>query len=720
MAPPFYQPAVDELKNPQHHSDLKLLIELMETIDQANTAKLPIAAAKLRGIPGSNSTYVFLPDAMFVEALRRLLLMPRADEFRILFDWNVGRTRSGPLADTTRARLWADLIATVPLPSPALKDNQIAKEFDRTRDALTVILASHAESEAAPVPDRLGGKGELDAIELALVNLSTALMFLFERALNLALVELGKAGKDRGKALLELHDRWNQIRGATFGKPPHIRSRRLQRVGVALTQTKLDGSKQLYLDAIPPHEGRTFEFAAYNRLDTSPVAAERGLLDDLFMVRSVQVRVFLWIFGEFFPPDAAPATRLEKDIEDERKKAFAERRALIDKVGKKVKTLDIRTEDAMADFLCEFFGQAVAARPKMPSAQARLEAWDEMVLILAAFVRNTTMHTDLNLAESPIYLDHLFPRTLHGQQLFDCGVYAVKLAYILLKLAPCLIRKGTDPPKPDAAFLLLPIHIGLVIKIAEFPPLFVQNDIVKWLAAPAEKLWRKEWDDGAKLDSNPDPAAAADKDRKFFEDVASQHYVSELDMPIKRILLDKVSSPPKKPEVWAAFEALNVKAKPVRLFTEDVEKATAKNFQFDLKFLEAQVKEKAWYNTKLLPFWNRDLHNLWTASVANLHTAAGQTKYAKDLEAKLKPIKDAYDKDVRKFKQTLSDDLRKSGVVGKDADRITVAKRLEKVVEEELGPLGAINKHLKEVKAGAFETPGFATEDGFLRRIGGL
>ena len=129
-------------------------------------------------------------------------------------------------------------------------------------------------------------------------------------------------------------------------------------------------------------------------------------------------------------------------------------------------------------------------------------------------------------------------------------------------------------------------------------------------------------------------------------------------MPIKRIPLDKVSSPPKKAEVWAAFEALNDKAKPVRLFSEDMEKSTAKNFQFDLKFLEAQVKEKAWYNTKLLPFWNRDLHKLWTASVASLAHRRRAHQIREELEAMLKPIKDAYEKDVRKFKQTLSDELR--------------------------------------------------------------
>jgi hypothetical protein len=44
-------------------------------------------------------------------------------------------------------------------------------------------------------------------------------------------------------------------------------------------------------------------------------------------------------------PSFAPTSKRERDDEDERKKAFAGRRALIDKV----KTLDIRTEDAMAE-----------------------------------------------------------------------------------------------------------------------------------------------------------------------------------------------------------------------------------------------------------------------------------------------------------------------------------------------------------------------------------
>ncbi len=145
----------------------------------------------------------------------------------------------------------------------------------------------------------------------------------------------------------------------------------------------------------------------------------------------------------------------------------------------------------------------------------------------------------------------------------------------------------------------------------------------KWLAPDTEKRWRKEWDGGAGLDA--DPAAAADKDRKFFEDVAAQHYISDLDMPIKRIPLDKVSSPPRKAEVWAAFRPSPTRPSPSGCSPRTWRRRAAKNFQFDLKFLEAQTKEKTWHNTKLVRLWNRDLHQLWVASVATLDTAAGVT-----------------------------------------------------------------------------------------------
>ncbi len=212
MAPPFYQPAIDALKNPSHDPALKLLIELMEAIDKANTAKLPVAAAKLRSMHESNSHL-------------QLVARPPCSSRRCAASCscrgprNSGSSLTGMPAATTSTRrsartLWTELLATVPLPSTrALKDNQIDKEFDRTRDALAVILASHADARSRSRCQCLSAAwARLDAIEVALVKLCTALMFLFERALDLALIEFGKGGKDRGKALLELNARWSQIR----------------------------------------------------------------------------------------------------------------------------------------------------------------------------------------------------------------------------------------------------------------------------------------------------------------------------------------------------------------------------------------------------------------------------------------------------------------------------------------------------------------------------
>ena len=110
MATPFYQPALDALKEPRITRISISLIEFMEAVDKDNTAKLPIAAAKLRTHSRAKSAYVFLPDAMFVEALRRLLLMPRPEEFRMLFDWNAGRRAGG--RRLPRATVWTAMLAT--------------------------------------------------------------------------------------------------------------------------------------------------------------------------------------------------------------------------------------------------------------------------------------------------------------------------------------------------------------------------------------------------------------------------------------------------------------------------------------------------------------------------------------------------------------------------------------------------------------------------------
>jgi hypothetical protein len=264
-------------------------------------------------------------------------------------------------------------------------------------------------------------------------------------------------------------------------------------------------------------------------------------------------------------------------------------------------------------------------------------------------------------------------------------------------------------------------HIGLVVKIDEFPSVIVQNATIRWLTPDDEKRWRREWDaEASSLD--PDPPDAAGKDRKFIEDFAAQNYVSDLDMPIIRLPLDKMSSPPKKSEVWAVYERITSPTKPIRLFTEGIEKSGTKNFQFDLKFLVAQELERTWFNIWMVPFWNERCHALWKKFEKRIDTKADRAIYGKELAKLLKPVTDAYEKDVRKFKDSLSDEVRASTAVGKQTERITAADRVARAVEDDIGPLGDIQRHRREVidpKTVKVTPPGFATEDGFLRSIGG-
>src|SRR4051794_2505765 len=104
------------------------------------------------------------------------------------------------------------------------------------------------------------------------------------------------------------------------------------------------------------------------------------------------------------------------------------------------------------------------------------------------------------------------------------------------------------------------------------------------------------------------------------EDFAAQNYISDLDMPIIRLPLDKVPSPPKKAAVWAVFERITSPTKPIRLFTEGIENSGTKNYQFDLKFLVVQELERTWFNIKMVPFWNRDCYALWKKSEKQIDT----------------------------------------------------------------------------------------------------
>ncbi|MGO4223103.1 hypothetical protein AB4Y64_14775 [Lysobacter sp. TAF61] len=724
--PLFYQQVVNLAREAGNSGDIQRVLEFMEAIEARSGAKVMIAAQTFRKVRWENHYVAQIDEKVYEQALLRLMHMAMDLEFLIVLEWIVA-TNLASSAETVRSAWWDKLIALVPVPdiTRALKESELQQAFQDLANDFVTIVNIHLRTQPSRTPTPIPTQWE--SIRQMLIRLSTRLMALFEIALDRALDSMAKRGKDRGKPFLQLYTWWTSLTRKAFtggwieeDQKPGKKSNNPGLTAVPLTVNQDVAGRHFYFDAFVPHTARRFEFNDFDRnAKDLPKPAEVNIFE-LVQYRTTQLHYYLNLFGEFFEdPTAAPAvTKADKDAAAARKAAFAERRALVDRVAKQAKSFDVRTEDGLADFMGAFFDAHVAAHPK--AKQPRQDAWEECIEILRLHHHTLAIHSQQNLAESPSYLGRAFPRTLHGAMLWDCGVYAAKGAYILLKFGMHIVHKSQAEPR--AAFLFLPIHVGLLVEFDEFPFVVIQNDQVKWLAPDDEKIWRKDWEDGASDDPNPDPNPEADKRRKFMEDYAVQWYARGIDLPLVRVQIAKVSDPPKMSEIASVYDQAGAKGG-ARIFATDVDKPGTRVFQFDVvNYKKLTDLEIAWFNSDVIPFWNDKAHKLWTRYAPRMKNMQVRRTYAAELERELVPVEKSYGEKVEKLKNQLIDNLRTSGALNTRPDlRVTSAVRLA-IKERKIGILGRVREHLLDAVDPTLPTvppPAFANEDGFLRRIGG-
>lgn len=725
--PLFYQQVVDLAKEAEGSNiagHIEKVLAFMEGIDAQSSAHVMIAAAKLRDVSQMNHYVARIDEKVYEQALLRLMHMASDAEFLILLEWIVDGYPSSK-QEIQRSGWWDKLTALVPIPdvTKGLKESELQQAFQDLANDFVTIINIHLRTQISRTPTPIPTQWE--SIRKILIRLSTRLMALFEIALSRALDSMAKRGKDRGEPLLQLYTWWASLTRKAFTGGWIQEDQKADKkynpglTAVPLTVNQDVSGKHFYFDAFVPHTARKFEFNDFDRnAKDLPKPAEANIFE-LLQFRTTQLRYYLNLFGEYFedPTAAPPETKADKDAAAARKAAFAEHRALVDRVAKQAKSFDVRTEDGLADYLCAYFDAHVAAHPK--AKQPRQDAWAACIEILRLHHYTLAIHSQQNLAESPSYLGRALPRTLHGATLWDCGVYAVKGAFILLKFGMCIAQKSQA--KPRAAFLFLPIHVGLVVEFDEFPFVVIQNDQVKWLSPDEEKTWRKEWEAGQSDDPTPDPKPE-DKRSKFIEDYAVQWYARGVDLPLVRIPIAKVSDPPKMVEIANVYDQAAAKGG-ARVFAPDVDKPGTKVFQFDVdNYKKLTDLEIAWFNTDVIPFWNDKAYKLWKKYAARMKNMEVRRKYAAELEQALVPVEKAYSDKVEKRKNEISDKVRTSGALDTRADlRVTSAVRLA-MKQRELGILGEVRQHLLEVanpKVSSVPPPPFASEDGFLRRIGG-
>jgi hypothetical protein len=296
------------------------------------------------------------------------------------------------------------------------------------------------------------------------------------------------------------------------------------------------------------------------------------------------------------------------------------------------------------------------------------DAFVTIIRLLESYMKAFTIHTPFNIVDkgdANNYLNKTFPRALTGQLIQDCGVYALKTVYLLSLLAPKI--------RLQIQYIMLPNHVGLIIKGDQTPVVFVHNDdfsvvpvsesqfddlnkenqktILSDTALDAYDKAKKSGDTSAfgftidKMkqgwlkDTKDQNLKASITDEQFLAEHAANLFISQPDMPFALIKADPKHYDPKlktgdiKKKLWQDYvrmtqstELFNPKALRDRFSPTD---------QFNLRYLQITVASKNFHNEILLPFWNKVGREKWIALSKDLEKA----KAANDEKAYLTALK---------------------------------------------------------------------------------
>jgi len=332
---------------------------------------------------------------------------------------------------------------------------------------------------------------------------------------------------------------------------------------------------------------------------------------------------------------------------------------------------------------------APAPAPTPTKALTPAEALHDIIDLLFAYLKAFTVHarfTNIYDVGDTSYLNRPFPRALTGQAVHDCGVYALRVAYML-----SLLRKELDL---KFQFVILPVHVSLVITggNVDVPSYIIEND-------QFTELSQKEFQD--KLDAmrkykdpttDTAPAGKAD-DEQFVGELAAADFIrGPVDMPFR---VTDVPPPvqdakAEQRQLWADYQRVGTQD----VFGPSSKKKDDPNYLFHLRYLELTEESRRIFNEVVVPFWNQAAPDAWDRLQAKLRAEPGKNavgapprttltvadvltplrEYRGDFGEALKPVKARYDK-YAEDERRLSERLRADPNLAKVGVRLSVAAR---------------------------------------------
>ncbi|MCI0537094.1 MAG: hypothetical protein L0Z50_17905, partial [Verrucomicrobiales bacterium] len=346
-----------------------------------------------------------------------------------------------------------------------------------------------------------------------------------------------------------------------------------------------------------------------------------------------------------------------------------ENAAAIAKLGKT--GLRLENDDDWRRFLLEKFEARKAKEG--PAA-----AFTAVIRLLESFLQIFTTHTPYNIEDfGDNHLTKEFPRALTGQLIHDCGVYALRIAYMLSLL------RGHKDLNLRFRFIVLPVHVGLIITGAGLPAYIAHNDRIVIFSAKSLAEVRDAW---IRTDEKGDPKTPAAKpdEEQFLAELAGQEFIAGVDLPyaLLEVPEPKGGEAKVKADLWSFYTK---KVAPVELFGPVTKDPKSEFYQFHLRYLEVIERMKAHWNKSLVPFWN-GAHLTWLKHEPGLTKAFAKLTATKPKERKA--AQEAYDKRAEEYRK----------LVEPRFDAVSTA--FEPILAAQVEIVGVLSEHPEIIKKG--------------------
>jgi len=629
-ARPFHQEALDALAAerrriitivqsqmiPDSVPALERLVALCEAIevgdrDRIKAALQTLLAANARHLPLSSPS-----ESLIAEMAARLILQGLDSEAESLRRWGLAREKAswppsrGPFERDIYAweRITERLLEQVPDTGGA--------EALRVLDGLLVLLAQlvrerftldaeeikkDAATRAAMYDNYFVQRDRTISVYASeLVRMMREVFIGMQSAFQIVL-DVAAADLASGQSPAMLSSAKDRLEGRLLPLiEPAERSRHIGGVPVETTVSEFDQGGGVHKDALArpgsAQAKRTVKFHFYD-VEQPPWSASEMSSDfaGVFLARRRQIALIEELFG------------VKTDARGQRTPEAKENASAMATLGPQ--GLRLHSDDDWRRFVLAKF----EAREAVEGPEKALVA---VIQLLEAYLRVFTTHTPYDIDDfGDNLLTRSFPRDLAGRLVHDCGVYALRIAYIL-----SLLR---DHPKLKLRFryVVMPVHVGLLITGDGLPMFMANNDAITRYHPSDVAAMRREWD---QLDERGavGPSTTPGTEGRFAGEVMADAFITGVDLPYRVLEVVRTKGSPAaiKDQLWQQYTRLVAPAAQ-RLFGPTTRDPASPNYQFHLQYLRLMALMRQHHNTVLVPFWNVKASELWKAHKARITTA---------------------------------------------------------------------------------------------------